>query len=389
MSERQVAIIVADKDGNRIVGATVATYQVVNVQQTGPDGVVHVPLDDSVTDVSIKVQGVPNYEFYLQGQNLLLPARNVNVGIGVPVGPTDVQLPPLVPSQPPVTLREWRANMCGIRVPGLPPVPGGASDASLFLSWFYHLYGPSDRAVIRAAMKARPSKMTHWLLSWSDARRAGLSAADLVALAQELMAAGFAPAIMLTGKYDTSDWTVQQILDNALAVLPVFIAGGIKIYSVGWELNSWLSPAELRQYIDAMAPVVVGAECLLYVHFTAGVFAWQADGHDTASFWNACVGQLTGILYQKGLEWDDALFQAIIQDGLSRFSGNFNFVTDSGFGHPFDYVTLEDTAELQFDGSCSEEEGDRVGAVGMATASITGPTGVTVGVMGFGNGCTA
>ena len=44
------------------------------------------------------------------------------------------------PAPPPVDLRAWKGNICGVHVPGLPAVPGGAADASLVLSWFYDRY---------------------------------------------------------------------------------------------------------------------------------------------------------------------------------------------------------------------------------------------------------
>ncbi len=49
--------------------------------------------------------------------------------------------------------RVWAGNFCGVRVPGLPPVPGGAADPSLVLSFFYDRYGPDDQARIRQAWK--------------------------------------------------------------------------------------------------------------------------------------------------------------------------------------------------------------------------------------------
>ena len=76
----------------------------------------------------------------------------------------------------------------------------------------------------------------------------------------------------------------------------------------------------------------------------------------------------------------------MFQETLRRFAGGFGFSTDNGFGRPWDYVVAECTAELQFYGRMTTTQGNRVGQVGMDTPPCTGPTGVTVGVIGYGNG---
>ena len=63
--------------------------------------------------------------------------------------------------------RTYAGNMCGIRVPGLPPVSGGAGRSSLVLSWFLDRYGATDQARILAAWRSRYPDV---LLSWPDSR---------------------------------------------------------------------------------------------------------------------------------------------------------------------------------------------------------------------------
>lgn len=279
-------------------------------------------------------------------------------------------------------LRHWKGNMCGIRVSGLPPVPGGANDASLVLSWFYDRYeDPGNRQAIREGWKARG--LTHTLLSLPDA----LALHDLdwfVARIQELQTDVGPVCVFLTSK----DYPLP-ILSEAI---PALIDAGVQSFCAGWELNLWQSPTQVQGIIDGVSAMLAvhkaagNKRALLYVHFSSGVFAWQQDGQTTAAFWNANVGKLTGILFQKELDDDDALWQAHIQDGLTRFAGNDGFTTDSGFGHPFDYVICECSAEPQFNGDMTEAQGNHIGAAGMATPPCSGPTGVTVGVIGFGNG---
>lgn len=383
MSLRQVHIVVHGADGQPLPNATVAWYERTEVLTTKADGSVDVFADSSITDVSIKVLH-PAYQPYLQDPTKLLPPTNVNVGIGVPVGPTDVQFQPLVPLAPPVDLRAWNGNICGVRVPGLPPVPGGAVDASLVLSWFYSRYDAASRAAIRDAWRSRGE--THVLLSWPDDRAVGQSEAQFVATCQELMGAGFAPCVMWYSKdYDPPD--VAAILQGLVTILPATVNAGVKLHCIGWELSIALSPTQVQQLIDVEAPEILSRGGLApYVHFQAGYASFQQPGKDFASFWNANVGKLTGLLHQKPAEWANDEYGYRLVDILDRFSGGFNVAVDSGFGHPFDLVAFEVTASQQFAGTMSEQQGNAVAAVALAVPPVTGPTGVSVAVVGTGNG---
>ena len=278
--------------------------------------------------------------------------------------------------------RYFRGNMCGIRVPGLPPVPGGAADPSLVLSWFYSRYGSADRAAIRAGWKARGQ--THVLLSWPDSRAVGQSPQQFKATCEELIAEGFFPCVFLCSK-DHDPANVQEILARIVMVLPLLV-GLVPMFAVAWEANLWLSPTQLQQLIDAIAPQVHKQPgTLLYVHFGERVFSWQQDGQNTAAFWAANVGKLTGVLAQKKLSQNDAEFLDWIHDCLTRCAGNFFMPTDSGFGHPFDFVACEISAAQQFNGTVSEAEGNRLGSLAINAPAESGPAG-TVRVQGSANG---
>ena len=104
----------------------------------------------------------------------------------------------------------------------------------------------------------------------------------------------------------------------------------------------------------------------------------------TADFWKLNVGKLTGILRQRdpaedGGHMDE--YQARVKDCLDRFAGGYGFPTDSGFGHPFDDIELEITAQDQFNGNVDEATGDAWGRAALAT-----PASGAVRVMGSGNG---
>lgn len=281
--------------------------------------------------------------------------------------------------------RVWTGNMCGLRIPGLPPVPGGAADPSLFLSWFYDRYQKSTRdGLLRPAMQGRYPDV---LLSWPDHQAIGGTAASFRAICLELVTAGFRPAVMLSAKPTSSAdiRTVPETLANIMLALPSLV-GLVPRFCIGWELSLWLSPSDVQFLIDHCTPVwLKQAGTLGYVHFEQGYFSFPQPGHDNASFWRLQVGKLHGVLYQRRLSDDKPLYQAHLADCTTRCAGNFGMPRDSGFGHPFDVVALEITAMPQFNGQMSESDGDSWGRTAIATPPQSGPAG-TVSVMGSGNG---
>ncbi len=282
--------------------------------------------------------------------------------------------------------RGWAGQMCGQRIPGLPPVPGGAADPTLFLSWFYDRFAKDVRdGLIRPAMKARH----YWdtLLSWPDAQAVGGTPASFLAICRELIADGFRPAVMLSAKPTSSAdiRTVPETIANILLVLPSLV-GVVPRFCIGWELSLWLTPTDVQTLIDALAPVwLKQAGTLGYVHFQQGYFSFPQPGQNNASFWRLQVGKLHGVLYQRRLDDSQALYQAHLADCTTRCAGNFGMPLDSGFGHPFDTVAFEITAQPQFNGQMTEAEGDSWGRCALATPVQHGPAGDVL-VMGSGNG---
>lgn len=298
---------------------------------------------------------------------------------------TDITLaqPGGIPPAP--NLRWFRGNMCGIRVAGLPAI-AGVPDPTLVLTWLYHAYtNPADRQSILANYVGHG--YTHFHLSWPDARAFGVSPAQYVGLAQEISGAGLYCGHFWTSKDEDTGKDVATIMADVTPVMQACQAAGVIPWSsVGWELSLWRTATEVQQLIDAMAAVLVPGTNL-YVHFQEDYIAFQQAGGVTADFWNIQVGKLTGVLHQKRISDDNALYQARIVDGLQRFAGNDGFVNDSGFGHPFDYVTFEVSAASQFGDGMSESVGDSIGLAGILAPAQSGPAG-TVAVMGYGNGCT-
>lgn len=286
----------------------------------------------------------------------------------------------------PVAPRSYRGNMCGVRVPGLPPVDGGAPDPSLVLSWFYARYDPASRARIRQAWRARG--YLDVLVSWPDDRAFGLSPAQHVAICQELAADGFRPCNMLSSKYydprDDGLGTLAHIVEGLAACVQ---ADCCSRYAVGFEMDLWNTFESLQVITEGCAKWARSVRRPLYVHFSGGIADWRPNhpGSTFAEYWNAQVGLLSGLLHQRDLNWPMEEYRPRLQDILARFAGHFGVAPDSGFGHPFDLIELEITAQPQYLGQCSEAEGDALGTYALETPGMTGPAGLCT-VLGSGNG---
>lgn len=286
--------------------------------------------------------------------------------------------------------RAWAGNLCGIRAKGLPPVPGGAADPTLVLSWFYDRYNRDDRSAIRGFW--RSSGYTHVALSWPDSQSVGATPESFRDTCVELIDAGFFPCVFWCSKdFDPPD--VEAILDNIEEPLSLLI-GILPLACIGWELSLWLSPAQVQELVDAIAPRLTSYGCRVYIHFQQGYGSFPPDTHPPqkpwtfGEYWALQVGKLTGLLHQRLLTQgagDYYYDSGGLVDILIRFAGNAGCPADSGFGHPFDLVAWEITAQPQFNGEMSEAQGDWWGTYAINCPAQSGPAGV-VGVMGSGNG---
>lgn len=291
----------------------------------------------------------------------------------------------------PKASRVMRGNMCGVHVAGLPAIPGGATDASLVVSWLVFRYGAADRQRIYQAWT--DAGCVDVLVSIPDAYGAGWTATQFADWCQELVDAGFLPCVMGCSKdFDPRD--VTTILSRIMTVLPLLIQRGvIGRFCIGWELSLWLSPTQVQELIDALAPVCVAAGIPCYVHFQQGYGSFQQPDTPTQkyyfwNFWNPNTGKLTGLLHQKVLTQTPEQYRydsGGLYDILIRFAGGANCSPDSGFGHPFDCIALEINALQQFDGTQTEADGNALGTWAINTPGVRGPFGM-VTVMGSGNG---
>lgn len=281
--------------------------------------------------------------------------------------------------------RSYRGQMCGVHVSGLPFVDGGAADPSLVLSWFYGRYTATDRAKIRAQWKEQQA--IDVLVSWPDDRGFGLSIGQHVELCRELCADGLRPAEMLSSKvYDPHDDAAGTLANIRPALTALLAEDVVSRYCTGFEMDLWNSFDSLQAITDGLAAAIVPKRPL-YVHFSPGYADWRPDhpGSTFADYWNQQVGKLTGLWHQRNQSWSNDEWRARVVDVLERFAGGFGVVPDSGFGHPFDFIELEISADDQFYGRITEADGNALGSFILATPPVEGPAGLVV-VMGSGNG---
>jgi hypothetical protein len=325
--------------------------------------------------------------------------------------------------------RDFAGNMCGTVVPGVPAMTGSANPQTV-LSWAYDMYANEHQLLIRRAWKLQG--LFDVLLSWPDSRGFGLSPEEFGRTCRKLRAENFRPCVMLLSKaFDmskeasraahgevlltkVSDWDrKERALDppdvrlgpggrltmedlprlqaRISEVLPYMVKNAPRL-CVAWEASLWMMPDLHQALVDWLAPQVTPWGGRLYVHFQQGYPAWPGYGPNGeeisfGTYWSWNVGKLTGLLHQKTLDWSEEEYQGRLDDILQRFAGRFPCPTDSGFGHPFDCVALEITAEWQYQGRCNEQEGNRWAKVACDTPAVESVAGFgPVKIMGSGNG---
>lgn len=279
--------------------------------------------------------------------------------------------------------RTYSGNMCGIYMDGLPPVPGGAANPSLVLSWFLDRYNDAQQARIKAAWKK--DGLVDVLVSWPDSRAMGATPASFAAFCMRLYAEGFEPNVFLLSKnYDALD-SLDQMKAKCSPVIAA-LTKRVGRWCVGWELSLWLTPQDVQALIDWMAPLITPWGGRLYVHFQTEYASFAPEPNASfAKFWNVNIGKLTGLFYQGDVNWTPQELQDRIKDSLDRFAGGFFTSPDSGFGHPWDDIALETQAEKVFNESTSEVVQNVYAHASVTTPPTVGPLG-PVRCMGAGNG---
>lgn len=306
--------------------------------------------------------------------------------------PQDVQLPGALPFKRPFVAapRDYEGNMCGTHVAGLNPIPGGASDPTLVVSWLAFYHPPADRQRIYADHLAKG--LRDFLVSWPDFQDAGGTPDGFKAHCLEVLAAGLRPCAMLSAK-PTSSANIRDIngtLANILLVLPSLL-GVVPRVCFFWEGSLWLSPEDVQFLIDNLSPLVVAAVGTQgYVHFAVWTFSWQINGQQSGAFWLANVGKLHGVMHQSEISVGPSLYVAKLKDCLDRFAGDDNCPADSGIPGwgPFNFISLESTSMNAFNDGMDEATQNQWASLAASTPPTAGPFG-PVPVSGSGNGVAA
>lgn len=264
------------------------------------------------------------------------------------------------------TLRRFRGDLCGIRIPDLPH----GRDNVLFTP-AYKVYDAETRARVRDAYKARG--YTHFPVGAPNADvYRGLyphvpHTPDMWAdMLEELWINGLIPVVFMIE--DLPRWD-----DHQAQLMPYLthprLQELIKVAAVGWETNMFMKGDVLQKCIDLIKEHL--PECLLYVHFTSG-HACGADettpGLNERGWWEHQIGKLQGILYQHGPEFDAASLQDRLQDFTIRFQNGHNGWPK---GH-FDTVAFEYSAYYDFWKGQDEAVGIRKGDAAMQVDGVIG-----------------
>lgn len=291
------------------------------------------------------------------------------------------------PPPPVANQRYVRANFGCVTIPGLPWVPGMESkNFDRLLTGFYGRYDEDWQQTIATTYYERG--YTHFMRWVQDELVGnGTTVDQYIEQCLRLKRAGVAYILHAFLSKDYSplnpdsqfcheefDWLIDELRAHEL------LDGGI----VGFEMNLFMQTAESIQacidYFCVEQGMTEASGCPMYVHFQSE-YTWPGIGApDRRQWWNLWRYKLTGLCYQNNPSWE-------IKDAQDRYKDTTDnpgegFVgTDSGFGHPFDFVAFETQLEEAFGDNASLDENDldQFGYLSLCTAG-------GVPVMGFGNG---
>ena len=257
-------------------------------------------------------------------------------------------------------VRWWRGDAWGITLPGLPHVAGGATGPAQdrVLTYFLDRYGRDWEAKILE--RHQQYRYTHISISPQDSFAAGMSESDYVAMAKRCRAAGLFVHHLLRSKYYTDLHAPDLSAPDALVQKLLDVDAG-QVFTPAWESNVW-SPAIVRAMIDHDA-ALIGTRAIIMLHFLPHYISWQENDETPTDFWRANYGKVDGICYQCDPYWSAGMMCARVTDGLDRLApGGLWGLSDSGRGHPIDYVVWETIATCQYgnlhdgDGRLSDED---------------------------------
>jgi len=323
-----------------------------------------------------------------------------------------VNYPTTLPFHPPTQrdLAFYRGNFCGIRVLGAPAVPGSNGDnPECVMACLLDNYPPEIQHAY--LLQYAQDGYTHLQRSLGHALYYGHSLEDYIALSRVAREQyGLFCDHWLMGGGEGADWTFKipdQTVDYWRPLLAPYIdalvvAGVMDCCCVGWQLDQFNIPGNVLIGIIAWMGQYLPQSVPLYTHWVNEALAWWADKGETwndaftgstfvdnrFTWWWVMQPYLTGGHHQGSNEMalnDPKQYQDRLCDTLDPFGGN---TSKGNMGQswrggvkPFALTAFEVTAQFQFNGACSEDQGDLAGYVLMCTKSGTG-----LPIAGYGNG---
>ena len=319
----------------------------------------------------------------------------------LPAGDYDKVMPFAPPSQP--DLAFYRGNFCGIRVPGAPAVPGGSADTDLMMTCLLDNY-PQAWQEQFLNIYAYRCGYTHLQRSIGHALYYGSSMQSFLDLSRKAQSYGlFCDQWLISNEIpgfqnnqDATYWApiLGPYIDQMLG------AGVMDLCCPSWQMDQVNQGAPGNPTISIIAYVAgkLSPSIPVYTHWVNEALAWWKTGgevwsdqyqtinvYDRFTWWQCMNYYLTGGHHQGNGQTaidDPQLYQDKMKDTLNPFyDGRMGHSLRSGSNFKLD--TFESTAQLQFDGQCSEEIGDRTGYILTCTTS---DVGATLGMSGYGNG---
>lgn len=296
-----------------------------------------------------------------------------------PNGSYDRVLPGALPPGP----RALRADLWGVVVPNLPPVPRGSSEhPERLLTWFLYKYA---RPLQDAGLTAHAVRSyTHFYLSWPDARDdGGLSIPQFVDLCRYVRSWDFWIGVFLTAKPrsrgndidgDPADLQAADRIAQTRPILEALLNADVVDELVpAWEMDAFNIPGgPTLDYARYVGETVHAAGKTCYLHFTTEKTSWFANGDPRGrfGFWEDLRGAVDGLNYQGDARWGIQEYQARAVDSLKQTAQQ-----------PWwDFRDFEQDASLEFAGDHPNE--DDTNLRGFLICCTTGPARV----WGFGNG---
>lgn len=302
----------------------------------------------------------------------------------------------------------YRGNFSGIRVPGIPLLPGMAGYTvppwnenrisgpnPPIMALDIPRYWKFDRDLADKILRTYAERgYTHLQCSIGHGIEAGFSIDEWVAYSARVKEYGlFADQWFLGAKNVGLDTRDMDRVYWAPILAPWFDAlisnGVVDTACVGWQLDQfntgtermidgwWQSP--IQSIIDLHAERFAPLGIPLGTHWANSESGAWNDPYDRFKWWKDQRGKLSWFHHQGDVHLDIPTYQAKLVDTLQPF-GDGRMGTSGLFGdRPYGLIVYECSAQAQFDLEMSEDDGDLRGYLLCCTKAASTPSG-------YGNG---